>query len=48
MTIKIMDYDGSGRKPDPLCPTKEFGLEHGEHSVSYNCNPGKATIEYVY
>ena len=23
MTIKIMDYDGSDRKPDPLCPVYE-------------------------
>ena len=47
-TIKIMDSDGAGRDPDQLCPTKEINLE-SKHSdtVSFNCNPGTATIEYV-
>ena len=47
ITVKIMDYDGAGRKPDPLCPTKEISLKSGRGgSVTYNCNPGTATIEY--
>ena len=43
-----MDYDGSGRKPDPLCPTKEYFLQSGSHSITYNCNPGRVTVNYVY
>ena len=48
ITVKVMDYDGSGRDPDPLCPTKEITLKSGSNSVTYDCNPGKATVEYVY
>ena len=47
-TVNIMDYDGAGRKPDPLCPTKEIDLESGHSdTVSFDCNPGTATVEYT-
>lgn len=45
--IIVMDYDGSGRKPDPLCPTKEYTLKSGSNSITYDCNPGSVTVNYV-
>jgi Ca2+-dependent lipid-binding protein len=47
ITVRIMDYDGSGRKPDPLCPTKEIHLRSGSNRVTYNCESGMATVDYI-
>ena len=47
ITIRIMDDDGSGRQPDPLCPTQEIDLKTGKQTKSFDCNPGEATIEYT-
>jgi hypothetical protein len=46
ITIRIMDDDGAGRQADPLCPTQEIELKPGEQTISFDCNPGKTTIEY--
>ena len=47
ITVKIMDYDGAGREPDQLCPTKEIILASGKSSATFDCNPGTATISKV-
>ena len=46
ITVKIMDYDGAHREPDPLCPTKVIILGSVKNSASFDCNPGRVTINY--
>ena len=46
MTIKIMDDDGAGNKPDPLCPTQVISLEF-ERTISLFCHEGKATVQFT-
>ena len=47
ISVDIFDYDGSGRKPDRLCPTKVIDLATAGDSVTFNCNPGSATVDIV-
>ena len=50
ITVDIMDYDGVGRKPDRLCPTKKIDLsvKLAKNSVTFSCEPGSATVDLVF
>ena len=50
MTIKILDYDGEGRKPDPLCPTQEIDLESRSilhDSVRFDCYQRVGVVDFT-
>ena len=47
ITVHILDDDGIGSDPDPLCPTQEIDLKTGKQTESFDCNPGETTIEYT-
>ena len=50
MTVKILDYDGSGRTPDPLCPTtniNSYSLENKSEIIIYCYHEGIAVVEYT-
>ena len=45
----IFDWDGSGRKPDRLCPVvrlTRYTLERKREFIS-GCYPGKAVIQFI-
>ena len=48
MKIYVMDEDGGDRRPDQLCGPISIDLEDGEHTESFDCNPGKLTVQYKF
>ena len=48
LEIVVMDYDGAGREPDPLCGPSIIVLKSGEHTRSFNCYPGQLTVQYKF
>ena len=49
--VRILDYDGANRKPDPLCPTaiiNSYSLEHKRVRIIYCYHDGRATVEYTF
>ena len=52
MTVKILDYDGSGREPDPLCPTTKinsYSLENKSLVTIYCYSENAiAIVQYTF
>ena len=51
MRVKILDYDGAGRKPDPLCPTaiiNSYSLENKSERIIYCYHEEIAVVEYTF